>query len=299
MVLPSRKTTRIAGIDVDGKPIEEAFAPMSVALRLTEEIDVSRGDMLVHPTSVPRAERRFDAMLVWMHERALDLGKSYLLKHTTQTVRAEIEKVDFTVDLESLTEAKAEGQGALGLNDIGRVTVRAHRPLFIDAYRENRATGAFVLIDSLTNDTVAAGMILESDAALARAEAASAGLDGSQVSARERKERLGHAAAAFALRGGSRASRRAAAFAAERLLFDRGCFATVVDVEGREGEEATVACVAAGLVALSVEDAASARAAIEARLGAERVIAIDVKDESDAERAGAEIAKAVEARLFV
>src|SRR5439155_1734317 len=105
-----------------------------------------------------------DAMVVWMHERPLDRAKSYLLKHTTQTVRAEIEKVAFAVDLESLAELPAPG---LGLNDIGRVSIRTHRPVFIDAYRDNRVTGAFILIDSLTNDTVAAGMILEASAARA------------------------------------------------------------------------------------------------------------------------------------
>src|SRR5439155_24206984 len=198
-----------------------------------------------------------DAMVVWMHERPLDRAKSYLLKHTTQTVRAEIEKVAFAVDLESLAELPAPG---LGLNDIGRVSIRTHRPVFIDAYRDNRVTGAFILIDSLTNDTVAAGMILEASAARAEDARGAGARDRtakSEVSARERRERLGHGAAAVVLSGAPRDVLRAAAFEAERALFDRGCVATVVDgtdVEG-SGEATVAACVAAGLIALYVAPA--------------------------------------------
>jgi bifunctional enzyme CysN/CysC len=291
MVLPSRKTSRVTHIDSDGKSLDEAFAPMSVALRLADEIDVSRGDMLVHPGQAPRAEVRFDAMLVWMHERPLDRAKSYLLKHTTQTVRAEIDKVAFAIDLESLAEAPAPG---LGLNDIGRVSVRTHRPLFIDAYRDNRVTGAFILIDSLTNDTVAAGMILDASAARAGDAIEASVREGhTQVSARERRERLGHGAAAVVLSGASREARRAAAFATERALFDRGCVAAVIDGIDGGGDRAVVACVEAGLVALYIP--AAKEDALTSRLGEERVIRPEV-DGADAERAGAAIVRAIEAR---
>ena len=158
MVLPSRKTSRVVAIDAYGEELPLAFAPMSVALRLADEIDVSRGDMIVPVANVPRVTRRFDAMVVWLHERPLDRAKSYLLKHTTQTVRTEVEAVRFQVDLETLESVPAE---RLGLNDIGRISLAAHRPLFVDPYVKNRATGAFILIDEATNDTVAAGMVLE------------------------------------------------------------------------------------------------------------------------------------------
>ena len=126
MALPSRRQTTVTAIDQAGTSLEEAFAPMSVTLRLADEMDVSRGDMLVHPTNLPRVERRFDAMLVWMHERPLDRAKSYLLKHTTQTVRAEVESIACHVDLETLEEKPAE---RVGLNDIARVTLHAQAAL--------------------------------------------------------------------------------------------------------------------------------------------------------------------------
>ncbi len=264
MVLPSKKTSRVVGIDAYGKELPVAFAPMSVALRLADEIDVSRGDMIVHPTNAPRTARRFDAMVVWLHERPLDLAKSYLLKHTTQTVRTEIEAVRFQVDLQTLEHVPA---ARLGLNDIGRITLAAHRPLFIDGYARNRATGAFILIDSLTNDTVAAGMIdAEGDAAdEAAARREPAALDHTQVSPGERRERLGHGGAALVVQGDA-----ARAYAIERELFDRGVLAVVV-----AGDQlaAAQACVDAGLVAVCFVGA-DARGAEEltARLGAERVV---------------------------
>ena len=294
MVLPSRKTTRIAGIDQSGRALEEAFAPMSVSLRLADEIDVSRGDMLVHPAHAPRVERRFEAMLVWMSERPLDRDKSYLLKHTTQTVRADIDQVISSLDMESLAEVAAPAEG-LRLNDIGRVSVRVHTPLFIDAYRENRVTGAFVLIDSLTNDTVAAGMIAEAGATRAAIEPAK-DRDRTQVSAGERRERLGHGAALVVLEGAPHDTLRRTAFAAERLLVDRGCVACVVD--GRLGDAAVaigaaVACVEAGLVTLYISKHGSD--AIVDRLGEDRVIRAEVAVE-DASLAAARVAQAMTAR---
>jgi bifunctional enzyme CysN/CysC len=228
-VLPSGKTTRIVAIDTQSGELEAAHAPMSVTLRLAEEIDISRGDMLVHPDNLPASGRRFDAMLVWMSERPLDRQKSYLLKHTTQRVRAEVEQVAFTTNLETL---KQEPATRLELNDIGRVTIACHRPLFYDAYRGNRGTGAFILIDSLTNNTVAAGMILSGDAApetrdsqrppaLERAH--------SQVSHDERAERLGQKGCTVWLTGLPASGKTAIAYALERRLFDSKRLAMVVD----------------------------------------------------------------------
>jgi sulfate adenylyltransferase large subunit len=156
-VLPSGKTSRVKAIDTMGGELQEAFAPQSVTLRLEDELDVSRGDMMVHPTDAPRVSRSFDAHLVWMNERALEPGKTYLLKHTTQMVRAEVTQVGWRKDMDTLEEAPA---ATLGLNDIGRVTMTAHRPLFFDPYDANRETGSFILIDSIANNTVAAGMII-------------------------------------------------------------------------------------------------------------------------------------------
>jgi bifunctional enzyme CysN/CysC/sulfate adenylyltransferase subunit 1 len=269
MVLPSRKTTRVVAVDQYGAQLAEGFAPQSVTLRLADEIDVSRGDMIVHAGRAPRVEQRFDAMLVWLHERPLDRAKSYLLKHTSQMVRADVEAIAHHVDLESLEPRPAEG---LGLNDIARVTVRAHKPLFVDAYRANRATGAFILVDSLTNDTVAAGMILEPQAsarAVARGE-----LDASQVSPSERRERVGHAALAVVAKDAR------TAYAVERALFDRGALAAVV--RGEHAVAAAGAFVDAGLVAIVL---ASDAGGLEDRLGPARVARLeDVDDERAAVR---------------
>ncbi len=261
-VLPSRKTSRVLAIDANGEELDVAFAPMSVALRLTDEIDVSRGDMIVHSSNLPRVARRFDAMMVWLHDKPLDSAKTYLLKHTTQTVRTEIETVGFQVDLETLANVATEG---LRLNDIGRVTLTTHRPLFVDPYAVNRATGAFILIDSLTNDTVAAGMIVEADdASVGRDAHPTASGDHSQVSPDERRERLGHGAAVLAVKGD-----RTKAYLLERELFDRGVVAVVIS--GEAVVETAAACMSAGVVGLCVVDARGSEELVR-RLGSERVI---------------------------
>jgi sulfate adenylyltransferase large subunit len=238
-ILPSGKRTRIAGVDVAGREVPSASAPMSVALRLADEIDVSRGDMVARSADLPRASSELEAHLVWMSERPLDPSRTYLLKHTTRTVRAAIEVVHGT-DAETLAPAPAT---TLALNDIGRVRVSCRAPLFFDPYRKNRATGAFILIDSVTNDTVAAGMIDE--------EKPSTTARGShtQVGTSERRERLGQSGAVVDVRAPSFEVARDLAFAIERELFDRGRIATVVEV-GSAPAEAAAACARGGLVAL-------------------------------------------------
>ncbi|HET9960618.1 MAG TPA: sulfate adenylyltransferase subunit CysN [Polyangiaceae bacterium] len=228
MVLPSGKSTKIVAIDTADGELESAFAPMSVTLRLAEEIDISRGDMLVHPASRPSVGKRFEAMLVWMSERALDLQKSYLLKHTTQMVRAEIEGVAFTTDLETLKQQPAT---RLELNDIGRVTISCHRPLFYDAYRDNRSTGSFILVDSLTNNTVAAGMILPGEASPRQGDSNAPQPERvhSHVSHDERAERLGQKGCTVWLTGLPASGKSAIAYALERRLFDIRRLAMVVD----------------------------------------------------------------------
>jgi bifunctional enzyme CysN/CysC len=253
MILPSRKQTRVKAIDAFDGERERAFAPMSVALRLEDEVDVSRGDMLVRTDDVPHVGQRFEAMIVWMNERPLDLEKSYFLKHTTQTVRAEIEAVLGQTDLETLAEVPASG---LGLNDIGRARVRCHRPIFFDPYEKNRHSGAFILIDSLSNNTVAAGMIV---AAEETRSLRSAGLSPahSQVSSLERRERLGQSGATVWVKGEAEGGVAALeiAYALERRLFDLGRVAMVVDaaaLPAAVGVEVAARAAAAGLVAIAV-----------------------------------------------
>jgi bifunctional enzyme CysN/CysC len=229
MVLPSRRTSTIVAIDTFDGEKEQAFAPMSVTLRLADEIDISRGDMLVHPDNLPNIGQRFETMLVWLSERALDRQKSYLLKHTTQMVRASVEHVSYITDLETLKQTPAT---RLELNDIGRVTLSLQRPIYFDDYKKNRGTGAFILIDSLTNNTVAAGMILEVDpSAPEHEELGPTSLDRprSQVSPDERSERLGQKGATLWLTGLPASGKTAIAYALERRLFDQKRLAMVID----------------------------------------------------------------------
>jgi bifunctional enzyme CysN/CysC len=156
MIMPGGRTTRVKSIcSYDGE-LSRAFSPMSVALCLEDEIDVSRGDMLVPPSHPPLGTRRFDARIVWMHEQSLETGRSYLLKHTTQTVPAAVEALRYRININTLDK---EPGATLALNDIGAVVIETQKPIFCDPYRRNHSTGSFILIDSVTNATVAAGMI--------------------------------------------------------------------------------------------------------------------------------------------
>lgn len=232
VALPSGRRSRVVGIDVAGATHESAVARENVSVRLADEIDVSRGDMLVKPGEEPIVAGVFDADLVWMSERLLDPGKAYLLKHTTRRVRATV-----------------EADRAIGLNDIARVRVKAHAPLFFDPYRKNRGTGSFVLIDSVTNDTVAAGMI----AAVAPKGEGKA-TSKTQVSDDERRARLGHAGVLVTVAARTTEDAATAAFGLERELFDAGLVAVVV----RGGDDAARACVRAGLVAIVAREGETA-----------------------------------------
>jgi bifunctional enzyme CysN/CysC len=151
MTLPSRKTSRIKSIvTLDGE-LEEAFAPQSITLTLADEIDISRGDMIVRPGNMPKLEQRFDAMLVWMTEQPLVQGKQYVFKHTTKMVTGTIDMLRYRVDVNTLHRQDAP---ALKLNEIGRCAVTLTEPIAFDDYRRNRVTGAFIVIDRITNGTL-------------------------------------------------------------------------------------------------------------------------------------------------
>jgi bifunctional enzyme CysN/CysC len=159
MVLPSGFTSTIAGIDTFDGPLEEAAPPMSVTIRLADDIDVSRGDMLCRPHNQPTIGQDVDAMICWMSEkRAVQAGDKLALKHTSRWVRGLVKHLHYRLDVNTLH--RDETANMLTLNEIGRVTLRTTQPLFFDEYRRNRATGSFILTDEATNDTVAAGMIL-------------------------------------------------------------------------------------------------------------------------------------------
>jgi bifunctional enzyme CysN/CysC len=159
VVLPSGKATRILGIEGPSGPVPEAFPPMAVSVTLTDDIDISRGDMIARPTNQPRVTQEFDATVCWMADSsALEPGRQYVIKQTTRTTHARVTALDYRLDVNTLH--RDEEASTLTLNEIGRVTMRVTAPLFVDEYRRNRTTGSFLLIDEATGATVAAGMIL-------------------------------------------------------------------------------------------------------------------------------------------
>jgi sulfate adenylyltransferase subunit 1 len=157
MVLPSGRRTEITAIDTFTGPVETAIPSMSVTVRVADELDISRGDMLVEPDDPPVAARELEATVCWMGEAPLRPGARLVIKHTTRTTRARVEELDYRVDVNTLEHQPAD---ELVLNEIGRVRIRTGSPLIVDPYARNRTTGSFILIDEASNDTVAAGMVL-------------------------------------------------------------------------------------------------------------------------------------------
>jgi sulfate adenylyltransferase large subunit len=159
VVLPSGRTTRLAGIDTLDGPIAEAFPPQSVTLLLEDDLDVSRGDLIAcaGEASPPVVARELEATVCWMSDAPLKPGARYALKHTTRSVRAIVEAVDWHLDVETLSQE--DNDHGLALNEIGHVRLRLSGPLVFDPYKRNRETGSFILVDEATNDTVGAGLI--------------------------------------------------------------------------------------------------------------------------------------------
>jgi bifunctional enzyme CysN/CysC len=158
MVLPSGLKSHIQAIDTFDGPVPEAMPPMSVTLRLTDDLDVSRGDVVCRPNNQPTVSQDIDATICWMSTKPLRQGGMYSIKHTTRSARAVVKELRYMVNINSLH--RDETAQTLELNDIGRVSLRTTTPLCFDPYRRNRATGGFILIDEATNETVAAGIIL-------------------------------------------------------------------------------------------------------------------------------------------
>jgi sulfate adenylyltransferase subunit 1 len=217
MALPSGQRTRVRSIVSYDGDLPEAFAPMSVILQLEDEIDLSRGDMLVSSENGPWVSRRFRAMVVWLYESPLEVGRTYLVKHTARQTKIRALQIRHRVNVNTLEQEQAT---QLNMNDIASVEFEAHVPLFFDHYASNRATGSFILIDAISNATVGAGMIEESlidGRRLEAPELATIETLPRPVSAYERYERHGHYPAAILLE-----DQPALALRLERALFDRG-----------------------------------------------------------------------------
>lgn len=241
LALPAGTRSHVQTITTFEGDLDEATAGEAVVVTLTDEIDVSRGDMLVRPTNLPDVATGIEAMLCWMHEEPLAHDRHYILRHTTREVKAFVDRIAYRVDVDTLHREEVP---TLGLNDIGRVEITTAAPLFFDPYRENHETGAFILIDPYSNTTVAAGMIrseaksadevaeraarLErsADAAvserLAREVSPGVSLDPLNVPREEREAAQGHGAAVVWFTGLSGSGKSTVARAVERRLFDLG-----------------------------------------------------------------------------
>lgn len=158
MVMPSGFTSKIKAIDTMDGEIEEAFAPMSVTIRLEDEIDISRGDMIVRPNNAPDSEQDIEAMMCWLSDKPMVPNGKYSLKHTSRDARCMIKEINYKLDINTLHRLEEDKE--IKMNDIARIKVRTTVPLFTDRYQRNRTTGSFILIDEATNNTVAACMVI-------------------------------------------------------------------------------------------------------------------------------------------
>lgn len=158
MALPSGKTSKVKSIVTYDGEQEFAYPPQSVTLTLEDEIDVSRGEMLVHPDNLPTVDRNFETMMVWMDEEPMDVNKSYFIKQTTNTSRTRIDSIKYKVDINTMAHS---GVSFLSLNEIACVVLTTAKELFFDSYKMNKSCGSFILIDPITNNTSAVGMIID------------------------------------------------------------------------------------------------------------------------------------------
>ncbi|MNQ51704.1 Bifunctional enzyme CysN/CysC [compost metagenome] len=293
-VLPSGKTSKVRSIVTFDGELEQAIPGQAVTLTLEDEIDVSRGDMLVHADNRPRVADSFDAMLVWMAEEPLLPGKKYDIKRATSYVPGNIVGIEHRVDVNSLEQLAAS---ELKLNEIGKVRVSLDAPIALDGYEHNRTTGAFIVIDRLTNGTVGAGMIIAEPLAGQNTVGHHGQL--AHVSAEERAARLGQQPVTVLFSGLSGAGKSTLAYAVERKLFDSGRAVYVLDGQnlrhdlnkglpldraGRTENWRRAAQVAkqfneAGLLTLAAFVAPDAEGREQARtaIGAERLITVYVQ----------------------
>ena len=235
-VLPAGRRTTVKSIATFDGDLDAAYAPMSVTLTLNDEIDISRGDMISAARSLPHASRHLKATIVWMHQTPLETHKPYIVKHASQMVKAEIKSIQHRVNIHTLEQEKVTG---LELNSIGVVEIEAARPLFFDAYTENRYTGSIIVIDPANNLTVGAGMILQ-PVIRERARAIQLEEKTGKVTPGERMGRYGNTGAIVAV-----GPRRELVEMIERKLFDRGCLVAIA-----ESEDVARVLEAVGMIAL-------------------------------------------------
>ncbi len=235
--LPSRQESKIKAIYGPDGELQEAFAPQAITVTLEDEIDVSRGNMLVPVKNIPHVGNEFEAMVVWMHEEAATAGRSYLIKHATSMVPGVLSSIRYKVDVNTMRRAEdaavvENAEASLQLNEIGRCHITLHRPIAFDPYDKNRATGAFIIVDRLTNGTVAAGMIVDRIVAKPKTAApVSKNIvkSDSLVSAEDRQNLLNQQGATLWLTGLSGSGKSTVARQLERELIDMGRACMILD----------------------------------------------------------------------
>jgi bifunctional enzyme CysN/CysC len=231
VVLPSGQHTTVASIDTFEGPVQEAFPPMSVALRLADDIDVGRGSTIVRTQNQPSVSSSFECLVCWMSEHELSPRRRYLVKHTTRTAMVGGVDVRYRIDVESLR--REEDVGTLKLNDLARVHMRLSSPLVFDSYRRNRVTGSLIVIDEATNETVAAGVILdtevEEDEQVKSERSPNVRWQGTRMTRERRWSTLGHGGATLWFTGLPGAGKSTVAAAVEERLIEAGQPAFLLD----------------------------------------------------------------------
>ena len=231
VVLPGGRRTTVAGIDSFAGPLQEAFPPMSVALRLADDVDVSRGSVIARPHNQPTVASAFESLLCWMSEQPLDPRRRYLVKHTTRTVAVSALDVRYCIDVDTLH--RDELASTLALNDLGRVRLELTSPLIFDSYRRNRVTGSLIVIDEATNETVAAGTILDTETEVEEQpkteRSPNVRWQRTSMTRRERWDALGSAGATVWFTGLPAAGKSTIAAAVEERLVKAGRIAYLLD----------------------------------------------------------------------
>jgi bifunctional enzyme CysN/CysC len=236
--LPSRRESTIRAICGPDGEVQQAFSPMAITVTLEDEIDVSRGNMLVPVNNMPHIGSEFEAMVVWMHEDAAQPGKSYMVKHSCSMIPGVLSEIRYKIDVNTMQSDKGEDQGSepidsLDLNEIGRCHITLHRPIAFDAYDRNRATGSFIIVDRVSNVTVGAGMIVDRIVSRSDHERAPVSQNifrtTSLISSDDRKNLLGQKGATIWLTGLSASGKSTIAVQLEQLLIEQGRLCYILD----------------------------------------------------------------------
>ena len=232
IVLPSRKTSTVETIiNYEGKQ-EYAYPPQAITITLKDEIDISRGDMIVHPDNLPKVDRHFEAMLVWMDEIPMDSNTLFFIKQTTNTTKARIDTIQYKTDVNTLAKTAVD---KLELNEIGRVVITTNKPLFFDPYKKNRNTGSFILIDPVSHNTCAVGMIIdrftgmEQNLHITGPEKEKIVRGKSLIKLIEREKKFNQRGSTIWITGLHGSGKNELAFSLERQLFDMGAIAVLLD----------------------------------------------------------------------